>query len=338
MSPWVGSSSAQRRTNRSATPNTGLGPSFMSESLPAATADPYAREQVTYPMGSDALGSLLYTADGHFSVTISKEGRGGFAAGDLLGGTTEEKAPAVEGSVAYAGRYSFHGDRVVHHVELSLFLTWVGTDQQRSVERTGNRLTFSASPLLLAGTRQCPAWSGSGSTPSPGPADWLAAARGRHRKSVRSVSGQAWVGPASPAPPRPADATSRSGLGPTAAIVARHSARTSRPGRPPPGRGSTAPRGPQPGPGLRRALTARWRTAPRWLGPRPAGRPGPVRTPAIGGRSPPRGWRLAGDRRRRTPPRSVPCAPFSHLRKLHGLSCGQVLAVRREVGGVHRSL
>jgi hypothetical protein len=75
--------------------------------------------QITYPMGADALGYLLYTADGRFSVTISRRGRAGFAAGDLLSGTTEEQARAVEGFVAYAGRYSFHGDRVIHHVELS---------------------------------------------------------------------------------------------------------------------------------------------------------------------------------------------------------------------------
>ena len=56
--------------------------------------------QVTYPMGIDALGYLLYTADGRFSVTISRRGRAGFAAGDLLGGTTEEQARAVEGFVA----------------------------------------------------------------------------------------------------------------------------------------------------------------------------------------------------------------------------------------------
>jgi Lipocalin-like domain len=89
-------------------------------------------------------------------VTISRRGRAGFAAGDLLGGTTEEKAPVVEGYVAYAGRYSFHGDRVIHHVELSLFPNWVGTDQQRSVELSGDRLILSASPLLLAGTQQVP--------------------------------------------------------------------------------------------------------------------------------------------------------------------------------------
>jgi Lipocalin-like domain len=112
--------------------------------------------QITYPMGADALGYLLYTADGRFSVTISRRGRAGFAAGDLLSGTTEEQARAVEGFVAYAGRYSFHGDRVIHHVELSLFPNWVGTDQERWVELAEDRLTLSASPLLLAGRQQIP--------------------------------------------------------------------------------------------------------------------------------------------------------------------------------------
>ncbi len=111
---------------------------------------------VTYPMGADALGYLLYSADGHFSVTISRRGRPGFAAGDLLGGSIEEKARAMEGLVAYAGRYRFLGDRVIHHVELSLFPNWVGSDQERWVELAEDRLILSASPLLLAGKQQVP--------------------------------------------------------------------------------------------------------------------------------------------------------------------------------------
>jgi hypothetical protein len=112
--------------------------------------------QVTYPMGADALGYLLYTADGRFSVTISRANRTRFTAGDLLSGTTHEQARAMQGFVAYAGGYSFSGDRVVHHVELSLFPNWVGSDQERSVELAGARLTLSASPLLLAGKPQVP--------------------------------------------------------------------------------------------------------------------------------------------------------------------------------------
>jgi hypothetical protein len=77
--------------------------------------------RVSYPMGADAHGYLIYTADRRFSVTISRTDRAGFTGGDLLGGTVQEKAEAVEGFVAYAGWYTFDGDHVVHHVELSLF-------------------------------------------------------------------------------------------------------------------------------------------------------------------------------------------------------------------------
>jgi hypothetical protein len=62
----------------------------------------------------------------------------------------------VEGFVANAGRYSFHGDRVIHHVELSLFPNWVGSDPVRWVELAGGRLILSASPLPLAGRQQVP--------------------------------------------------------------------------------------------------------------------------------------------------------------------------------------
>ena len=37
-----------------------------------------------------------------------------------------------------------------------MFPNWVGTDQQRTVELAGDRLTLSASPLLLAGKQQVP--------------------------------------------------------------------------------------------------------------------------------------------------------------------------------------
>ncbi len=112
--------------------------------------------QVSYPMGADALGYLIYTADARFSVTISRAGRPASVSGDLLGGTIEEKARAAEGFVAYAGRYTADGDQVVHHVELSLFPDWVGTDQHRFAELSEHTLTLSARPLLLAGKQQVP--------------------------------------------------------------------------------------------------------------------------------------------------------------------------------------
>jgi hypothetical protein len=77
-----------------------------------------------------------------------------FGAGDLLGGTAEEKAKAAEEYVSYCGRYEFEGETVIHHVELSLFPNWVGADQERLVEIDGDRLTLSTRPLLLDGIEQ----------------------------------------------------------------------------------------------------------------------------------------------------------------------------------------
>ena len=68
----------------------------------------------------------------------------------------EERARAAEEFVAYAGRYTFGGDHVVHHVELSLFPDWIGTDQHRFVEWSEHGLTLSAGPLLLAGQPRVP--------------------------------------------------------------------------------------------------------------------------------------------------------------------------------------
>jgi hypothetical protein len=79
-----------------------------------------------------------------------------FTRGDLLGGTVPEKARAAEAFVAYAGRYTCRGDHVVHHVELSLFPNWVGTDQQRFADLSDDTLVLSARPLLLAGKQQVP--------------------------------------------------------------------------------------------------------------------------------------------------------------------------------------
>ena len=110
--------------------------------------------QVSYPLGKDAAGYIMYNQDGYKFVAIMGSSRLKFAAEDLLSGTKEEEAQAEETYVSYCGRYEFHGDTVVHHVELSLFPNWVGADQERLVEVRGNRLTLSTRPLLLGGILQ----------------------------------------------------------------------------------------------------------------------------------------------------------------------------------------
>jgi lipocalin-like protein len=110
--------------------------------------------EVSHPLGEDASGYLAYTDDGYVLVAIMGAGRRPFAAGDLLSGSTAEKAGAAETYVSYCGRYEFRGETVLHHVELSLFPNWVGVTQERLVKLSGDRLTLSTRPLLLQGRQQ----------------------------------------------------------------------------------------------------------------------------------------------------------------------------------------
>ena len=125
--------------------------------------------QVTYPMGTDALGSLLSTAGNRFSVMISRAGRARFAAGDLLGGAAEEQARVVEG--LWATRAAAASMATVSSTMWSCRCSPTGsgpTSSGRS-NAAGDRLILSARPLLLAGTQQVPRLVWERVDPSPGP-------------------------------------------------------------------------------------------------------------------------------------------------------------------------
>ena len=111
-------------------------------------------QKISYPLGKDAVGYIMYNEDGYMFVAIMRPNRVRFAAGDLLGGSTEEKTQAVDTYVSYCGRYEFNGGTVIHHVDLSLFPNWVGVEQERLVELRGNRLTLSTHPILLGGVQR----------------------------------------------------------------------------------------------------------------------------------------------------------------------------------------
>ncbi len=110
--------------------------------------------EVSYPLGKDAVGYIMYGQDGYMSVAILSPDRPKFAAGDLLSGGAEERARAAGTYVSYCGRYELRADTVVHRVELSLFPNWVGVEQERLVEVKGDRLTLSTRPILLGGVQR----------------------------------------------------------------------------------------------------------------------------------------------------------------------------------------
>lgn len=105
-----------------------------------------------YPLGRDPIGALIYTADGYMTVILSRRRRKHFTSDDLFLGTTDERAAAASSFIAYCGRYELQAEKVVHHVDMSLFPNRSGTSQVRFVSMTKERLTLSTPPLPLAGS------------------------------------------------------------------------------------------------------------------------------------------------------------------------------------------
>ena len=102
--------------------------------------------RVRLPYGHAPVGYILYTTDGRMSATIMRAERTPIAGEPGRGAGTAEKARAFEEYLSYAGRYTFLGDRVIHHVEVALWPSWVGTDLPRLAAFDGNRLILRTAP------------------------------------------------------------------------------------------------------------------------------------------------------------------------------------------------
>ncbi len=91
-----------------------------------------------HPLGTDALGNIMYTADGHVSATLMRAGRMTSAPQ-----SEAERAAAFGDSFAYAGRYRVR-DGIVHHsIEIATNPALIGVTSTRHIDLAGDRLTLS---------------------------------------------------------------------------------------------------------------------------------------------------------------------------------------------------
>jgi hypothetical protein len=109
--------------------------------------------QVNYPLGTDAGGFIMYSADGYMSAVLYKAGRERFGTRDIMAGTEAQLANASRAYVSYIAKYEVRDGRVHHAVEASLFPDWVGTTQERIFAFDGDRLTLSTDPIPLGGVQ-----------------------------------------------------------------------------------------------------------------------------------------------------------------------------------------
>jgi hypothetical protein len=108
----------------------------------------------SYPYGQNAVGYLIYTSDGHISATLMSGERPQFVTADIAAASIDEQVMAFQTYLAYCGRYEIQNNKVIHHIETSLFPNWVGVDQERFFEFKDNQLTLSTPPFLMNGKQQ----------------------------------------------------------------------------------------------------------------------------------------------------------------------------------------
>ena len=97
---------------------------------------------------------LIYDEGGQMSVQIMHPERPAFVSNDLRKGTPEEIQAAFDGYVAYFGTYEVNEEEgaITHSIKGSLFPNWVGQNQKRLFEFSGNHLTLKTPPMPVAGT------------------------------------------------------------------------------------------------------------------------------------------------------------------------------------------
>src|SRR2546430_1646074 len=93
-------------------------------------------DHVSYPLGRDAIGYLTYTANGYVFLAMMKPNCPRFSSEDPSKASPQEKVAAFDTYMTYCGTYVLQGDRVIHHLELSPFPNWIGSDFERIVNLT----------------------------------------------------------------------------------------------------------------------------------------------------------------------------------------------------------
>jgi Lipocalin-like domain len=95
--------------------------------------------------GEHPKGYITYGKEGRMLVLITNDGRP--KPQDVLKTSIEERDALYRSMTAYRGTYTFSGNQVEHHVDISWDETRSGTTVIRKVSRDGDRLTYVTEPF-----------------------------------------------------------------------------------------------------------------------------------------------------------------------------------------------
>jgi Lipocalin-like domain len=118
--------------------------------LVSASSTTSKGERTETPYGAGPVGFLTYTEEGRVTSLISYGGRKSLS----IGATPQELAEAFSTFLAYTGRYTLCGDKVIHHIEVSSIQNYVSKDLIRSVKFQGDQIVLITPPTLVNGKIQ----------------------------------------------------------------------------------------------------------------------------------------------------------------------------------------
>ena len=110
--------------------------------LLAATNKYLDTGDVVNAFGEHPKGYITYGKEGRMLVLITFDGR--IKPPDVTKTTLEERDALYQ--VAYGGTYTYSGNQIQHHVDLSWDETRSGTTVTRTITRNGDRLTYVTEP------------------------------------------------------------------------------------------------------------------------------------------------------------------------------------------------
>lgn len=97
----------------------------------------------TAPWGERPSGTVMFDPDGRMFALITPDGR-------PHPRTEMEEAAAYRSMLAYSGRYRIDPpNRLVTVVDIAWFEPWVGSEQVRYCELSGDGLTLTSAPLNM---------------------------------------------------------------------------------------------------------------------------------------------------------------------------------------------
>jgi hypothetical protein len=111
------------------------------------------------PYGDSPLGVLMFDADGHYGLVLSRSDIPKFASNSRTNGTPDENKAAVQGTIAHFGRYTVNdADKTIaFKIEVSTYPNFNETEQKRPFTLKGDELVYTV-PSFSGGGSATSAW------------------------------------------------------------------------------------------------------------------------------------------------------------------------------------